>query len=502
MRNKYFHRFVMLLAVLWLPAPAQADLIARTITIDGVFTDWDGTGGSYSPSGSILGNTNQNSTDCRSGDACERDGSLKSTGRDLRRFAFTWDNSNLYFYLERWDSSSNVTDWWFYMDTSGDLKMNTGEKVLRVNWNGTNQVTGVTVWTYSAVATAGDPLVGSTSGVADGYTMPGTLSNETAVYSATGGGSSGLQMEARMPWSVLGSSGPTNMGFHVSSSNGSNIPGSTIDNMDGPSGNQLFPADLQVGKTASATAVDANSPFTYTLTASNLGYQPFTGVALSDVLPADVVYQSYSATLGSFADTDGNGVPDRWNVGALAAQQTATLVITVKAANATAAVAVVNTASLVAYAGQNFYTGNDAASVSVTINPSPLLSVTKATSAAAVSPGQTIRYTVYISNIGYAAATAVVAVDALSPFTAFRLDTFGAGQNVQFTQGTPSSTLTLGAPTYSSNNGTTYAYTPVSGGGGAPAGYDANVTNVRIPMTGTMATSGANFMLKYDAMVR
>lgn len=501
MRNKYFHRFVMLFAMLWLPALAQAGLITRTITIDGVFTDWDGTGGSYSPSGSILSNTNQNSTDCKSGDACERDGNLKSVGRDLKRFAFTWDNSNLYFYLERWDSSSNVTDWWFYMDTNGDLKMNTGEKVLRVNWSGTNQSTGVTVWTYSAAATGGDPLVGP-SGFADGYTMPGVLGNETAVYAANGGGSNGLQMEAYMPWSVLGSSGPTNMGFHVSSSNGSNIPSSTIDNMDGPNGNQLFPADLQVGKTASTTVVDANSSFTYTLTASNLGYQPFTGVALSDVLPADTVFQSYSATLGSFVDTNGNGIPDRWNVGTLVAQQTAMLVITVKAANVTAAETVVNTASLVAYAGQNFYTGNDAASVSVTINPSPLLSVTKVASAAAVNPGQTLRYTVYISNIGYAAATAVVAVDALSPFTAFRLDTFGAGQNVQFTQGTPSSTLTLGTPTYSSNNGGTYTYIPVSGGGGAPVGYDANVTNVRIPMTGTMATSGANFMLKYDAMVR
>lgn len=44
---------------------------------------------------------------------------------------------------------------------------------------------------------------------------------------------------------------------------------------------------------------------------------------------------------------------------------------------------------------------------------------------------------------------------------------------------------------YSNNNGASYAYTPASGGGGAPAGYDRNVTNVRWRFTGTLAAGGA-----------
>ena len=62
--------------------------------------------------------------------------------------------------------------------------------------------------------------------------------------------------------------------------------------------------------------------------------------------------------------------------------------------------------------------------------------------------------------------------------------------------------LILGTPVYSNNNGTTWVYTPVSGGGGAPAGYDGNVTNWQIPMTGTMNANGANFTINYKVRVK
>lgn len=491
----------LLLAGLLLGSSAHANLINRTITIDGAFTDWTGTGGTYTPAGNILTNTNQFSSDCQSGAACERDGTLGSTGRDLQSFAFTWDNNNLYFYLERWQNANNVTDWWFYMDTNGDQKMNTGEKVMRVKWSGSNRTTDVNLLTYTAANSGGDNLIGS-SGFADGYRMPGTVGSETALYSATGGGSSGLQMESYIPWSALGSSGPTNMGFHIASSNGPNLPNNIIDNMDGPNVNQLFPSDIQVGKTASTSSVIANTVFTYTVTISNLGYRNVTALVIQDVLPADVVYLSHTATLGSYTDTNSNGIPDQWTIATLGPQTSATLTITVKAASVTAAVTDTNTATLTAWTGENLYTSNDSASASVTINPGPLLTTIKTSSSATASPGQTIRYRVYVSNIGYGIASAVVAIDNFSSFTAFRLNTFGAGLNVQFTQGSPSSTLALGTVQYSNNGGSTFAYTPVSGAGGAPAGYDANVTNARIPLTGTMAGNGSNFWLEYDVIVR
>lgn len=491
----------LLLLLALLAAPVRADLIPRTITIDGTFTDWTGTGGSYSPAGNIITNPNQFSTDCQSGTACELDGNLSAAGRDLKYFAFTWDATRLYFYLERWQNSTNVTDWWFYMDTNGDLKMNTGEKVLRVRWSGSNRVTTVSYWNYSAVAAGGD-LLASNTGSADGYKMPGSVNTEVTLYSTTGGGASGLQMEAYMPWSVLGASGPTNMGFHIASSNGTNLPNSLIDNMQGPGNNQLFPSDIDVQKTASASTVSGNSLFSYTVTVRNLGYSTISNLVISDTLPPNGIYQGHTAATGSYVDTNANGIPDRWNIPSLAPQTSTTLVVNVRAANLTAPVTDTNTATLTAWTGINEYTSNDSASASVLINPGPLLATLKTASAATASPGQVLRYRVLLSNSGYSVATSVVAIDALSPFTAFRLNTFGAGLNVRLTQGTPASALALGTVQYSSNGGATWTYTPVSGGGGAPAGYDGAITHVRIPLTGNMATNGANCWLEYDVIVR
>lgn len=484
---------LLLLACLLLAGAAQAALITRTITVDGSFTDW--TSGI-----NILTNADQISSDCQSATACERDGSLGSAGRDLKGFAFTWDNTNLYFYLERWNNASNVTDWWFYMDTSGDQKMNTGERVMRVKWSGSNRNTDVSLYTYTAAVTGGDAL--TSGGFSDGYRMPGTVGAEAALYATTGGGSTGLQMEARLPWASLGLSGPTNMGFHISSSNGGNLPGNIIDNMDGPSGNQLFPGDLQVEKTASASLVTSSSTFSYTVTLRNLGFNAATSVVVSDVLPPDVVYLSHSASAGTFTDSNANGIPDRWTVASLAGQADATLTITARGASVTASVVSTNTASLVSYTGLNQSTSNDSASVNVTVAPTPQLTTVKTSSSATANPGQVIRYRVYISNIGFGVANTVIAIDNLSPFTAFRLDTFGAGQNVQFNQGSPGSGLTLGTVQYSNDGGATYVYTPASAAGGAPAGYDANITHVRVPLSGTMAGQGANFWLEYDAVVR
>lgn len=495
-----------LLTGLVFTSPAEAVLISRSITVDGLFSDWDGSGGSYTPAGDIPNNTNQFSTDCTSGAACERDGTLSSTGRDLKKFAFTWDSSNLYLYVERWTTASNATDWWFYMDTSGDGKMQTGEKVVHVKWTGSNGSTTVGIDNYTASATGGDPVASPVTGVADGYTMPGSVGSEVALYTAGGGDTTtsmaGLRMEVRVPWSSLGSSGPTNMTFHISSSNGSNLPGSIIDNMDGPNSDQLFPSDLQVTKTASQGTLAAGAPFTYTVTVQNFGYQSFTGVVLSDVLPAQVAYVSSAASAGTYTDTNGDGVPDTWNIGTVAAQQTVTLTVNVTAGNVTATTTASNTAALTAFTGLDYYTANNSASVNVTITPSPLLSVTKVSSASSANTGQALVYTVNIANMGYGTATAVSAVDALSPFTALGINTFGAGLPFRIIQGSPTSGLSLGTPQYSSDGGATYTYTPVSGGGGAPAGYDSNITNFRIPFTGTMGTAGANLQLQYSVIVR
>jgi uncharacterized repeat protein (TIGR01451 family) len=133
----------------------------------------------------------------------------------------------------------------------------------------------------------------------------------------------------------------------------------------------------------------------------------------------------------------------------------------------------------------------------------PVLTVVKSASPnPSVNPGGVVTYTIVITNTSTGMATSVVETDSLSPYVQWGLNSYGTGIAFQFVDGTPASGLTLGTPVYSNNNGSTWVYTPVSGGGGAPAGYDGNVTNWRIPMNGTMNANGANFTINYKLKVK
>ncbi|MCK5618627.1 MAG: hypothetical protein KAJ17_04465, partial [Candidatus Krumholzibacteria bacterium] len=55
------------------------------------------------------------------------------------------------------------------------------------------------------------------------------------------------------------------------------------------------------------------------------------------------------------------------------------------------------------------------------------------------------------------------------------------------TTGTPPASITLVTVEFSDDGGATWGYSPLSGNGGAPVGYDALVTNVRYIFTGDIA---------------
>ncbi|NND65629.1 MAG: hypothetical protein HKM24_06665, partial [Gammaproteobacteria bacterium] len=121
-----------LIALAFIPLLAQSAIIQRSITVDGTMTDWT------TPT-DITNNPGQFSTDGPSiSTASDLDHPVASVGRDLKKFSFTYDNTYLYFWVERYASSSNVTDWWFFIDNDNDSLMETGEDVLRVKWRGSN----------------------------------------------------------------------------------------------------------------------------------------------------------------------------------------------------------------------------------------------------------------------------------------------------------------------------------------------------------------------------
>ena len=122
--------------------PASA-LVLKTITVDGSMADWS----------DVLADPTQNCTD----GVPDKDAPVPTTGRDLERFAWTFDPSYLYLYTARAGSDSNRQRFWFYLDTNDNKKMNTGEPVILVSWFGSNRRTvtsGKTSGNFSSNSTS------------------------------------------------------------------------------------------------------------------------------------------------------------------------------------------------------------------------------------------------------------------------------------------------------------------------------------------------------------
>jgi uncharacterized repeat protein (TIGR01451 family) len=473
---------------------AQAAPIQRTITIDGDVSDWTSptdittNAGQFSTDGD---GRSCPSTDLDTGSPCS---ALTPGGRDLQRFAYTWDSSNVYIYVTRWGTTNNVTDWWFYLDTDNDGFMEDGEAVFRVSWQGNNQNTDRTLYVYDAVNNAtGDPLVNPTG---DGYTMPGTITGGTPLVSATGGTADQFAMESWLAWGDLGFTGPTSIGFHIASSNGANIPNSVIDNMDGPVGGGFSFPDLSVAKVVSADPVFSGHTFTYTVSITNNGDADATNVAITDQLPAEVTYVSYAASQGAF--NSGTGV---WTVGDIPYTQptltTVTLTLTVTANIVASDTTATNTANNLVLDQADPDTSNNSASVDVLIRPAPNLSVVKSRSTATVKPSEIITYTLEVTNNGFGVAPNTVIDDVLSPYVAMGMDVI-AGLTLGYDDGVPCGTasgLSLGAVVFADDRPPTYGYA------GAGTGYDPLVTAWQVPMTGSMAV-GSCFTLTYQVQVK
>ena len=315
---------VVLFGALLPVTQVQSATIQRTITIDGSMTDWK------LPT-DITTNPGQFATDAEgssgTGSPADLDYVVQGTGRDLEGFSYTYDSTNLYMWVKRYASTNNKTDWWFYIDTDTDGVMeSTGghvDKLLRVAWTGSNGKTTVQLYNYVEAVAGGDPLVCPATGpnsvadgwcplatFADGYDMPGTVGTEIVLSlpdaknqngGSTSGTSKGVEMETRISWAALGFGVPSSVGFHISTSNGSNIPKQINDNMNGFGGGIgiiVIPPDIIVLKSAQTIddPVGSADPKSvpganvlYTITVTNQGGGPADAdtFIITDAIPAN-----------------------------------------------------------------------------------------------------------------------------------------------------------------------------------------------------------------------
>lgn len=496
------------------PLVSHSAIIQRTITINGSMTDW-------TTAPNITTNSGQFSTDADGNTVADLDSPLSSVGRDLKTFSYTYDANKLYVWVERFSNANNSTDWWFYLDTSNDGNMQSGEKVLNVKWTGSNGNTALTLYNYVQSRTGGDPLLCpatgtnsvatgwcSTAGTADGYDMPGSLGTSTSLGTNSGGctagGCAGTQMEAEISWANIGLGGPSSIGFHISSSNGSNLPNNLIDNMSGPNGGASISfADLEVTKTTNDSIVNSNASFTYTITVTNNGPSDATTVTLNDDLPSGITYSSHTASQGTY--DSGTGI---WTIGTIANGASVTLSITATADPVTADTVRTNTANGLTLAEADPTPANDTDSVDVTVKPLPNINTVKTaqtisdpysgTTSPKNVPGTIKHYTLTITNTGFGGVDSgtFIIVDPIPTQTKFCVDDRGAPGSgpIVFTNGATSSGLTYAFTSlasitdnlsFSNDSGATYAYTPTADADGC----DTNITHIRINPSGSFAAS-------------
>jgi uncharacterized repeat protein (TIGR01451 family) len=249
--------------------------------------------------------------------------------------------------------------------------------------------------------------------------------------------------------------------------------------------------DLTIAKSHVGNFTQGQVGATYSITATNSGFAATSGtVTVVDTLPSGLTATAISGagwtcTLATLTCTRSN---------ALAAGSSYPVITVTVNVSLSAPASVTNSASV--SGGGQTNTANDSASDPTTINAAapPSVSLVKSVSPGGTQlPGTDLLYTIVYTNTGGQPANNFVVTD---PNPANAVPAERVFHNVDFKVGsmtsTPGSTGMVAAFQYSNDGGATWTYTPVSGAGGAPAGYDRVVTNVRWSFAGSLSQTAPN----------
>jgi len=171
-------------------------------------------------------------------------------------------------------------------------------------------------------------------------------------------------------------------------------------------------ADLQVTKTDGQTTVFSGTPVTYTITVTNNGPNPVTGASVVDNFPAAIT--SVSWTCSASAGSSCGGASGSGNINRLVNLLSGGTVTFTAVANTNAAATglLVNTATATVPGSMVDPTpGNNSATDTDTLVAGADLSITKTDGRTTASPGDTITYTIVVSNAGPNAANGATVTD-------------------------------------------------------------------------------------------
>jgi uncharacterized repeat protein (TIGR01451 family) len=181
----------------------------------------------------------------------------------------------------------------------------------------------------------------------------------------------------------------------------------------------VLQADLGITKTDGQAVAVPGQPITYTIVAANAGPSAVTGATVLDAPPLELTGASWTcaASPGSSCPASGSGAIDADVDLAVAGTATFTLTATV-APDATGSLA--NTASITVPAGVNDPgAGNNSATDTDTLAPEADLSLAKSDSPDPVAQGETLSYTIQVTNLGPSTSPGMTVIDTLPSEVSF-----------------------------------------------------------------------------------
>jgi uncharacterized repeat protein (TIGR01451 family) len=218
-------------------------------------------------------------------------------------------------------------------------------------------------------------------------------------------------------------------------------------------------ADLRIAKTDSTDPVIAGGTMSYTLTVVNDGPSGATNVVVTDVLPTGLTFSSATSSQGTVNNNAGTVTA---NLGNMANGATATITINVNV-SPTATGTLSNTATVTGTQTDDDNTNNSDTETTA-INSQVDLAVTKTDGLTTVISGNSLTYTIIVTNNGLSQATNVNLTDALPSTLTYTSHTVSqgtgtiTGQNFSAALGTlapgASATITVTAAVSGTATGT------------------------------------------------
>lgn len=296
-------------------------------------------------------------------------------------------------------------------------------------------------------------------------------------------------------------------------------------------GRNLLAPELRIISTATdinTGLLQPNDIVEYTFTVTSVGEDTATGIVLTNTIPANTTYVAGSITIDGVSKTDSSGLlpgllddEADYNsssrlvtmrlggaLGLMAPGASTICKFKVRVNSGLAAgTSIINQANTT-YAGLvilNVKTtlsdsnptapGEQAHTIFVNNNP-PLIELTQSVSAPSGQvSGSDLIYTSVFTNTGGSKAQDFSIVEPIPANTNYKLNSI--------TGNLTAAGLTIIAQ-YSNSTDSVFTYTPVSGGGGAPSGYDSNVKFIRLIFFGQLSNIAPNNTgtVRFTAQIR